>query len=266
MHTFRCDLCHYAVSLLNLEQINGCAHVFCVDCFNKSHTAGLVVCFLCSKSMVSEPRRLAAPTSAMLKLQAKYDGRHHPPLGPVLQRLKDDRDFLQTTVPGLFSSSMLTDIVTVRRNWSTPRFDKFEVISSIDNIRLTGCGRTLGEACWQFNRELRCTHHCHVCYNYYRGKHGCPTCELREMLNPAKECGVCKEKTGLIYELKCGHVYCKPCLIKQGRLNPLQALKCPECRAPIRLNRGWVEQATCACGHDLDSNESDSDYNDLDEE
>ena len=255
----RCDVCHYAVLPHKLLEIDNCPHKFCVECFNKSHSSGSVVCPLCATSMSCSPRPLPKPSQRELRVQAKYDDRRHQPLGPALQRIQDDRDFVQTTVTGLFSHSMLTDTVTVRRNWTTPRFDMFEVFSSIDNMVISGKGRTLSEACWQFNRELRCTHHCHVCSSYYRGNKSCPTCELREVLNPAKECGVCKEETGLIYELKCGHIYCKPCLIKQQKVNPQQALRCPECRALIRLNRGWVEQKVCECGHDYDNEEYDSD-------
>ena len=93
------------------------------------------------------------------------------------------------------------------------------------------------EVAWsRFLDAFRERFKCNVCARPYVGS-SCIECVAHTAMTPSQECGICTLKRNDLYRLRCGHSnYCRPCLKRA------QPHKCPLCRAPYRVNRGYSER------------------------
>ena len=77
---------------------------------------------------------------------------------------------------------------------------------------------------------------CDLCARPYTGD-SCIECIAHTAMTPLRECLICTLKRNDLYRLRCGHSnYCRPCLKRTA------PHKCPLCRAPYRVNRGYSER------------------------
>ena len=114
-------------------------------------------------------------------------------------------------------------------------------------ICIAGAGATASMA-WQrfmmqFNSWSRCpAERCGYCVpnaNFVADASRCKACLFHDAMQSPIECGICMtEGTTNTYRLKCGHTYCKSCL--------LRVTKCPSCRASVHVGHGY-EEGGCGC-------------------
>lgn len=129
---------------------------------------------------------------------------------------------------------------------------------SATNLAICGGGRTTSEAYWGFMREFSRWRRCpeRKCGKLRQTKL-CMEDAAREAMSLKARCIVCHEMTTDFYLLSCGcHKTCKSCLLKQHEIGNG---KCPSCRAPFNVGKGWREPSPGACGRHHSEDEYDSD-------
>ena len=113
-------------------------------------------------------------------------------------------------------------------------------------ISIAGVGATASMA-WQrfmmqFNSWSLCpTQRCGYCVSntsFVADASRCKACMFHDAMQSPIDCGVCMTECTNAYRLKCGHTYCKSCL--------LRVTKCPSCRASVHVGHGYAEGG-CGC-------------------
>jgi hypothetical protein len=276
----KCDLCGFLVLKWKSYVVKECKHELCLECLVPSNKMGqsgtelILECPCCgiggSVQTNGTLLKLPEPTERVLKLQRLYDSRRRPPLPEPFASLEADPGFIRreirSEVPAITTDSLSIYSVLITRSRATPRFDRWSVEAPGHNPAISGMGRTLDEAWWQFRREARSIHLCKSCGTTYRGSQ-CTLCATRALGNPVVKCNICMDTTPFIYKLNCNHEYCRPCLIKARDSHATRRAMCPSCRRDIVLIKGWREPAPgCNCGRHHHHSDSESDGDDDEEE
>ena len=257
----RCAGCGWAVADKRVYPQCPQKHVYCKDCVPTAETA----CVFCQHYGPKQPHPPSPPSARQLHLQAVYDSRCDRQVLPEpLKRIEvDEKDFVHKIINYNYTvqidggEEVYCYEIDIQRAYRKPCWSKWQatvtLLSSKHDVlnRYDEKARSLTELFWLLNRRFRSTHYCRSCRGIYTGKPGCMRCAARDVLQPGQVCGIHGEKTGLIYDLPCGHVFCKPCLIHKEQQSARWPIMCPHpgCDVTILVCEGWAQcKGSCWCG------------------